>query len=88
MHFARCRCGRHWCWFASIIWPRRTCICANAAEFGVSVLKAEQDALSEYFADPERNPDSAHRLGIRYRKMKSGRPVLENALANLDCRDC
>jgi len=55
-------------------------------EFGVSVLKAEDDAVSEYFADPERNPDSARRLGIRYRKMKSGRPVLENALATLDCK--
>ena len=55
-------------------------------QFGVSVLKAEDDAMSEYFADPERNPDSARRLGIRYRKMKNGRPVLENALANLDCR--
>ncbi len=55
-------------------------------EFGVSMLKADQDALSEYFADPERNPDSARRLRIGYRKMKSGRPVLENALANLDCK--
>jgi flavin reductase (DIM6/NTAB) family NADH-FMN oxidoreductase RutF len=53
--------------------------------FGVSMLKRDQDALSEYFADPERNPDSARRLGIRYRKMKGGRAVLENALANLDC---
>lgn len=55
-------------------------------QFGVSVLKAEQDALSEFFADPERNPDGAHRLGIGYRKMKSGMPVLEDVLANLDCR--
>lgn len=55
-------------------------------QFGVSVLKADQDALSEFFADPERNPDAAYRLGIRYRKMKSGRPVLEGALANMDCR--
>lgn len=55
-------------------------------DFGVSVLRAEDDGVSEYFADPERNPDSARRLGIRYRKMKSGRPVLEDALANLDCR--
>ena len=54
--------------------------------FGVSVLKSDQDALSEFFADPERNPDAAHRLGIQYRKLKSGMPVLENALANLDCR--
>ena len=55
-------------------------------QFGVSVLKADQDALSEFFADPERNPDSAYRLGIRYRRMKGGRSVLEAALANLDCK--
>jgi len=54
-------------------------------EFGVSVLKEDQEALSEFFADPERNPDAAYRLGIRYRKMKSGTPVLEDALTNLDC---
>jgi flavin reductase (DIM6/NTAB) family NADH-FMN oxidoreductase RutF len=55
-------------------------------EFGVSVLKQEQEALSEFFADPERNPDAAYRLGIRYKAMKTGIPVLENALASLDCR--
>jgi flavin reductase (DIM6/NTAB) family NADH-FMN oxidoreductase RutF len=55
-------------------------------EFGVNVLKEEQEALSEFFADPERNPDAAYRLGIRYRTVKSGTPVLENALVNLDCR--
>ncbi len=55
-------------------------------EFGVSVLKQEQEALSEFFADPERNLDAAYRLGIRYKNMKSGMPVLEDTLANLDCR--
>ncbi len=55
-------------------------------EFGVSVLREDQEALSEFFADPERNPDAAYRLGIRFRKMKTGTPVLETALANLDCR--
>jgi flavin reductase (DIM6/NTAB) family NADH-FMN oxidoreductase RutF len=54
-------------------------------QFGVSVLKEEQEALSEFFADPERNPDAAYRLGIEYRAMKSGIPVLKDALANLDC---
>src|SRR5580704_9126453 len=53
--------------------------------FGVSVLKEEQEALSEFFADPERNPDSAYRLGVEYRRMQSGTPVLRDALANLDC---
>jgi flavin reductase len=54
-------------------------------QFGVSVLKEEQEALSEFFADPERNHDAAYRLGIEYRRMRSGTPVLQNALANLDC---
>jgi flavin reductase (DIM6/NTAB) family NADH-FMN oxidoreductase RutF len=53
--------------------------------FGVSVLKEEQEALSEFFADPERNPDAAYRLGIQYQGMKSGIPVLADALAMLDC---
>ncbi len=53
--------------------------------FGVSVLKEEQEALSEFFADPERNPDSAYRLGVQYRPMKSGTMVLADALATLDC---
>jgi flavin reductase (DIM6/NTAB) family NADH-FMN oxidoreductase RutF len=58
---------------------------SERGRFGVSVLKEEQEALSEFFADPERNPDAAYRLGIKYRPMKSGIPVLEDALANLDC---
>ena len=53
--------------------------------FGVSMLKEEQEALSEFFADPERDPDAAFRLGIRYNQMKSGTPVLADTLANLDC---
>jgi flavin reductase (DIM6/NTAB) family NADH-FMN oxidoreductase RutF len=53
--------------------------------FGVSILKQEQEALSEFFADPERNPDAAYRLGITYKKMESGMPVLAEALAQIDC---
>jgi len=53
--------------------------------FGVSILLEEQEALSEFFADPERNPDAAHRLGIHYSYMKSGIPVVADTLANLDC---
>jgi len=54
-------------------------------QFGVSMLKEDQDAISEFFADPERSPDAGHRLGIQYRAMKSGTPVLAKALGNLDC---
>ena len=55
-------------------------------QFGVSMLKQGQEALAEFFADPERNADAAYRLGIRYGSMKDGIPILEDALANLDCR--
>jgi flavin reductase (DIM6/NTAB) family NADH-FMN oxidoreductase RutF len=54
-------------------------------DFGVNILKQEQEALSEFFADPERNPDAAYRLGVEYRQMQRGTYVLKDALANLDC---
>ena len=57
----------------------------DRGRFGVSVLKEEQEALSEFFADPERNPDAARRLGIHYDHMKSGIPVVADTLAILDC---
>jgi flavin reductase (DIM6/NTAB) family NADH-FMN oxidoreductase RutF len=53
--------------------------------FGVSVLKEEQEVLSEFFADPERDPDAARRLDIRFSLMKTGMPVLADVLATLDC---
>jgi flavin reductase (DIM6/NTAB) family NADH-FMN oxidoreductase RutF len=53
--------------------------------FGISILKEDQEALSEFFADPQRNPDAAYRLGVEYRKMTSGIPVLVDTLGNLDC---
>ena len=53
--------------------------------FGVSVLREDQEALSEFFADPERNPDAARRLDIHYSQMKSGIPVVADTLASLDC---
>lgn len=57
----------------------------DRGRFGVSVLKDSQEALSEFFADPERNPDAAYRLGVGYRKLASGTPVLQDTLMNLDC---
>jgi flavin reductase (DIM6/NTAB) family NADH-FMN oxidoreductase RutF len=53
--------------------------------FGVSILREDQEALSEFFADPERNPDAGYRLGISYREMSSGMPVIVDTLAQLDC---
>jgi len=57
----------------------------ESGRFGVSILREEQESLSEFFADPERNPDAARRLAIHYSQMKSGTPVVADTLANLDC---
>jgi flavin reductase len=57
----------------------------ESGRFGVSILRDDQEALSEFFADPERNPDAARRLAIHYNQMKSGTPVVADTLANLDC---
>jgi len=54
--------------------------------FGVSVLKAGQDALSEYFAKGKQSAEAEERLAIRYRWTPSGIPVLENTLLRLSCR--
>lgn len=53
--------------------------------FGVSILREEQQALSEHFAKCEQTPEADARLGIRYRWTSSGIPLLNDALAQLAC---
>jgi flavin reductase (DIM6/NTAB) family NADH-FMN oxidoreductase RutF len=53
--------------------------------FGVSVLKAGQEAISEYFARGVHSAEAEERLSIRYRRTSSGDFVLENALLQLSC---
>jgi len=54
--------------------------------FGISVLKAGQEAISEYFAKGEQSAETEERLAIRYRWTPSGVPVLEHTLLHLSCR--
>jgi len=54
--------------------------------FGISVLKAGQEALSEYFAKGKQSAEVEERLAVRYRRTPSGIPVLENTLLHLSCR--
>lgn len=54
--------------------------------FGVSVLKAGQQALSVYFAQPNQTPESDAGLGIRYRWTAANIPLIEDVLAQLVCR--
>lgn len=53
--------------------------------FGISVLKAGQEAISEYFANAEQSAEAEERLSIRYRRTPGGIPVLENTLLQLSC---
>jgi flavin reductase (DIM6/NTAB) family NADH-FMN oxidoreductase RutF len=55
----------------------------NATRYGVSILAAEQEALSRRFA----TADSTRRFdGIGYRRGESGVVLLDDALAHLECR--
>jgi flavin reductase (DIM6/NTAB) family NADH-FMN oxidoreductase RutF len=53
--------------------------------FGISVLKAGQEAISEYFAKGVQSAETEERLSIRYRLSPGGIPVLENTLLQLSC---
>jgi flavin reductase (DIM6/NTAB) family NADH-FMN oxidoreductase RutF len=55
--------------------------------FGVNVLAAEQQAISQYYARPERDHDQAEeQAGARFERTAHGTPVLHHALAYLECR--
>jgi flavin reductase (DIM6/NTAB) family NADH-FMN oxidoreductase RutF len=56
-----------------------------ARRFGVSVLRQDQQEIARYFAAAEKSPEVAERLAIRYRIARSGTPLLDPALAQLDC---
>ena len=55
--------------------------------FGVNVLSEDQQAISGYYAQPERDHDKAEELaGARFDRTSHGTPVLHDALAYLECR--
>jgi flavin reductase (DIM6/NTAB) family NADH-FMN oxidoreductase RutF len=54
--------------------------------FGVSVLKDNQSAISDFFAQPEQDPEVERALGIRFEWPATGIPVLGDTLAQLTCR--
>jgi flavin reductase (DIM6/NTAB) family NADH-FMN oxidoreductase RutF len=61
-------------------------ILKKAQRFGVSVLKDSQQAISEFFAQTEQDPEVEHALGIRFEWPADGIPVLGDTLAQLTCR--
>ncbi len=55
--------------------------------FGINVLCEDQRAISEYYARPERDHEHAEgEAGARFDRTKHGTPVLQEALAYLECR--
>jgi len=55
--------------------------------FGVNVLEQSQKAISEYYARPERTHEKAEQeAGARFSRTVHGTPVLNDALAYLECR--
>jgi flavin reductase len=61
-------------------------ILKNAQRFGVSILKNQQRAISDFFAQPEQDPETERALGIRFEWPAAGIPVLADALVQLTCR--
>ena len=55
-------------------------------QFGVSVLKQNQQAISEYFAKKEHNAETEQRLGIHFRQTPSGSSVVDGTLLQMSCR--
>lgn len=55
--------------------------------FGVNVLAAEQRVISEYYARTLEDRDRAEQeAGARFERTEHGTPVLQGALAYLECR--
>jgi flavin reductase (DIM6/NTAB) family NADH-FMN oxidoreductase RutF len=54
--------------------------------FGVNVLAENQQAVSEYYADPSPDHRHAERAGACFDRTQHGTPVLHGALAYLECR--
>jgi flavin reductase (DIM6/NTAB) family NADH-FMN oxidoreductase RutF len=54
--------------------------------FGVNVLKQDQQAFSEFFAQIEQSREEQQRIGISFRWTDGGIPFIENVLCQLSCK--
>src|SRR6266568_540034 len=55
--------------------------------FGINILSEQQRAISEHYARPDRDPTRAEQeAGARFDRTVHGTPVLQGALAYLECR--
>ena len=65
-------------------------VLADAAHFGVSLLSADQEELSRRFGsgEPQRGgiPEPERFDGVGYTRSANGAPLLNDALAHIECR--
>ncbi|HWZ82170.1 MAG TPA: flavin reductase family protein [Terriglobales bacterium] len=54
--------------------------------FGINVLRADQQAISEYYARAAESHQHAEEAGASFERTSHGTPVLRGALAYLECR--
>jgi flavin reductase len=54
--------------------------------FGVNVLRGDQQAISEYYARSAETHQHPEASGARFDRTAQGTPVLQGALAYLECR--
>ena len=54
--------------------------------FGVNVLKQDQQAFSEFFAQIEQSGEAQERIGVSFHWTQDGVPLIENVLCQLSCR--
>src|SRR5580765_3772062 len=54
--------------------------------FGVNVLKQDQQAFSEFFAQIEQSSEGLQRIGISFRWTEDRIPLIEDVLCQLSCK--
>jgi flavin reductase (DIM6/NTAB) family NADH-FMN oxidoreductase RutF len=54
--------------------------------FGINVLSESQQAVSQYYARPDRTYEKAEEAGARFERTQHGTPMLQDALTYLECR--
>ena len=57
----------------------------QAEAFGINILAADQEDISDRFARTT-EPTDGSLLGVDYRLGSLGEPLIENALVHLECR--
>ena len=57
-----------------------------AGRFGVTVLREDQQAFSDYFAYGPQDPAEGARIGVHFRTSARGTTLLDGGLATLDCK--